>query len=336
MTGGSAYGGATHSGSAQVLVDHGPVRPIFVGGTGRSGTTVLGRLLGQHRDVALCIPRELKFLADRGGVVDAYRASVPAGRPLSRAELDRRARTVVRRLRDRGDMPVGSPEMVARRLETDWFKRSGPQGESRGLQRSVTLAEVRSAGAAYLKTFDDDPRGASRSLTARIVDPMAEREGKHRWVDTTPTNVIKADGLEALFPDLSLVHIMRDGRDTAASIVTQTWGPDDLLSALRWWGDRMREAHRGLSKASPGKVLVLQLEDLAARDREATLRRLLDFLGLEPDPAQKAWFDERLTPARSHAGRWRTGLTGAEQERVEAEYAAILARLDSLGAPRPV
>ena len=311
----------------------GPTRPIFVGGTGRSGTTVLGRLLNAHPDVAVTVPREVKFLVDRGGVVDAYGWATRRGSV--RAELRRRTGRAVLRARTGPDW-VGSPQQVARRLEADWFDRRGPQGQPRGLQRSWSRERLHTFGADYLRSFPQDPRAASRLLTAAICDPMAAREGKARWVDTTPTNVVKAGGLAELFPDLRVIHILRDGRDAAASIVTQWWGPDDIEEALRWWETRLLAAHRGMAGLAPDQGLVMQLEDLAARDRDATLTRILEFLGLRDDESFRAWFDERVTRARSHAGRWRGDVAPERQAGIDRQYAAALARLDAAGAPRPV
>jgi len=52
------------------------VTPIFIGGTGRSGTTVLGDLLNEHSLVRTSNPTELKFLANRGGFLDVVFGSM--------------------------------------------------------------------------------------------------------------------------------------------------------------------------------------------------------------------------------------------------------------------
>ena len=46
------------------------VVPVFVGGTGRSGTTVVGDLLGNHSKIRTSTPIEIKFLTNRSGLVD--------------------------------------------------------------------------------------------------------------------------------------------------------------------------------------------------------------------------------------------------------------------------
>jgi hypothetical protein len=44
--------------------------PVFVGGTGRSGTTVMGDLLGMHPQIRTSTPIEIKFLSNRSGLID--------------------------------------------------------------------------------------------------------------------------------------------------------------------------------------------------------------------------------------------------------------------------
>jgi hypothetical protein len=46
------------------------VVPVFVGGTGRSGTTVIGDLLANHSQIRTSTPIEIKFLTNRSGLVD--------------------------------------------------------------------------------------------------------------------------------------------------------------------------------------------------------------------------------------------------------------------------
>jgi len=46
------------------------VVPVFVGGTGRSGTTVIGDLLANHSRIRTSTPIEIKFLTNRSGLVD--------------------------------------------------------------------------------------------------------------------------------------------------------------------------------------------------------------------------------------------------------------------------
>jgi len=46
---------------------------LFIGGTGRSGTTIAGKLLSRHTEVKLSVPVEIKFLTSGNGLLDLYR-----------------------------------------------------------------------------------------------------------------------------------------------------------------------------------------------------------------------------------------------------------------------
>ena len=84
-------------------------------------------------------------------------------------------------------------------------------------------------------------------LTTRIMGRIAERLGATRLVDTTPANARKADRLEPIYPDSRVVVVTRDGRDVAASFVSQTFGPDDVFEALDQWEPRMVRSHAAVA-----------------------------------------------------------------------------------------
>ena len=49
------------------------IQPIFVGGTGRSGTTILSKLLNQV-DSVYTIPQEIRFITDPDGILSLKHA----------------------------------------------------------------------------------------------------------------------------------------------------------------------------------------------------------------------------------------------------------------------
>ena len=46
--------------------------PLFIGGTGRSGTTITLNLLGTHSKVYATIPSEIKILTEKNGLLEKY------------------------------------------------------------------------------------------------------------------------------------------------------------------------------------------------------------------------------------------------------------------------
>src|SRR5215218_8096124 len=117
-------------------------------------------------------------------------------------------------------------------------------------------------------------------LFAAIMDDFAERAGKGRWAEKTPSQ--RPDDIYNLFPDALVVHILRDPREVVASNVE--WAVERRNAAaiardLRRF--TLESIERG-RRAGPGHYLQLRHEDLT-RDPEATLRQICTFVGEDYD-----------------------------------------------------
>lgn len=287
-----------------LVIRDAPNEPIFVGGTGRSGTTIAGRLLGHHRDVGSTNPRELRFIASTGGLADAF-----AGRC--------------------------TPQQVAHNVYAHWFERVKPSGATSGLYRRVTREEMDQLLADYMAGFASDPFAASRRFAETVISSRTKRDPDARWVDTTPANARAADRVLALFPEGRVVHMMRDGRDVAASFVSKPFGPGEVFDGLDAWRDRMIEAHEAELRSPAGRVHRIDLERLAATHREESLDALLEFLGLSDDRRMREWFDKRVIAEQAHVGRWRRDYDDDTARRIDERYAQIINELDARGVPHP-
>jgi hypothetical protein len=243
--------------------------PVLIGGTGRSGTTIMGRLIGAHPDIYLLTP-ELKFLSARGSLSDLV-----AGKASYRVFEDR--------------------------LLNRWFDRGPNIGIQRVLPRSTIEAEL----PRLRKGLRSDPPAAAGDFIHRLFDPIAEANGARGWAEMTPLNAQASSTLVRILPDMKLVHAVRDGRDVACSVVRVHWGPTDFDVALDWWARRLERAFIRSAAMPQDQVLVVRLEDFVAHDRERQYARLLEFLGLDDDPAMRTLFESSMTPERAHIGRWR-------------------------------
>lgn len=110
----------------------------------------------------------------------------------------------------------------------------------------------------------------------------AERFGKPRVGDKTPGYVLHLRRIAAVLPEARFVHLIRDGRDVAASLRKLWWGPgDDVQAQAVDWLWRIREA-RQQAQVCPA-YLEVRYEDLV-REPEPVLRRVCDFLELSFEP----------------------------------------------------
>ena len=266
-------------------------RPVFVGGSSRSGTHAVAHVIGTSSQFHL-IPRELGF------------HTVPEG--------------IVGYVRERFDR-----EELIERLRRRWW-RVVPGAV--GFEGVVTRDQLDAALDAFASASGDRV-AAGRDLVQTLLDPVAAAAGKPSWVEKSTSNPVGAPVLLAMFPDAGIVHVVRDGRDVASSIARMPWGPDSVPEALEYWAHRLRRAETGAREVEPGRIHVVHLEDLVLLDREGSYRRLLEYLRLEDEPAMHAFFDAELTPERAHLGRWRTELDEAGREELTVAYRDVLRRL---------
>jgi hypothetical protein len=207
--------------------------PVFIGGCGRSGTTLLGSILGAHSD-CLCVP-ESPFKTD------------------------------ILRFYDRATTDVC--ELLAAILETRRFKLWG-----------LDPAQIRQSLDATNLTY---PQGL-----LWLVTKYGECVGKPAprfWIDHTPANLRSAVTLSELFPQAKFVHIVRDGRGVAASILPLDWGPNTVDGVADWWTESIAYGLAAESWGGGQRIVRVRYEDLVL-NFETTVQTLCSFLGLEFQP----------------------------------------------------
>ena len=272
--------------------------PVFVGGAGGSGAPSVGRLVGAHSRYAE-VPVPARFHAVPGGLPGFLEGSVSA------AELVSRVRTA-------------------------WVRWTDESGRQMGLDTLVSEETLETALEQFEREAGADPLRAARGLVRALLDPVAERARKPSWVETTPACAISARALLRMFPEMRLIHCVRDGRDVAADIARQVEG-FDIDRALAWWVNRVRQIDREISRLPEGRALMLRIDDLVVRKPEATWSRLLDFLALDEELAMRERLEDELHGDRAGIGIWREGLSGAEAERITTLYEDRLAQLAAAG-----
>ena len=111
--------------------------------------------------------------------------------------------------------------------------------------------------------------------------------GKTRWGDKTPWYVLRMPMIAELLEEAHFLHIIRDGRDVALSVIPLWFGPKSVPEAAAWWAQRVRAGRRDGAHLA---YLEVRYEQLVERP-ETELRRLCAFIGLDFD-AQMLSFDE--------------------------------------------
>jgi hypothetical protein len=265
---------------------NGPIdRQIFIGGCSRSGTTLLGAMLGAHSD-CICPPES------------HFKISV-----LSMCGRDKDAVDV---------------QTALSLIQRHWRFKIWE------LDIDPTELPEKELGTSY-------PR-----LLGWIVARYAERLGKSGasiWVDHTPANIGDGPTLLGMFPRAKIIHIVRDGRAVAGSIMGLDWGPNTIIKTARWWLDAVAYGlalETLLKEKGEKQITRVRYEDLVTAPEE-TLGRLCDYLGIDyqPQMAMASGFKPPRYTASQHtligkepdagrATRWETNLTPRQIEIFES------------------
>ncbi len=217
--------------------------------------------------------------------------------------------------------------------------RPSPTVEDVIAHRRFPLLDV-DPGALRAAVAERPPRDYAELVSA-VFSTYAAAQGKARWGDKTPGYAQHIPMLADLFPTSQFIHIMRDGREVAASLVEQQWGPRTAIDGAYWWRSKVRSGRRDGRCLPASRYLEVRLEDLVA-DPEGHLRRLCIFLDEEYSP-EMLRYPERMgrpgaresevggqhltKPPTADLRDWRAGRGELEQEAVESVCSALLAEL---------
>jgi len=278
-----------------------PPPVLFVGGTGRSGTHVLAKLLGKHSKMAM-VPVEVRFHAEDGGYPGLLSGTV-------------------------------TKQQFLRRLRGFWW-RGFQTRRMRGLYRFVPEERFERAVASFEEAFDANPEGACRDLFFDLLGVRLERAQADSLVEQSCDTVAQGATLARLFPEAKFIHVVRDGRDASASRVGQTRGlvyPRTRRQGLEWWEQRLRDVDAGARAIPRDRLMTVSLDELLLLGRHHGLRPICRFVRIYPQPKMKRFFRRRMTPELAHSERWRAGLSDRRAGDLERAYEEIVEGLEADG-----
>lgn len=300
-----------------------PFTPLFSGGSGRSGTTAIVNLLNHHPQVHTSLPRELKYLTDRFGLLD-----LNYGRPI---QFENSGKEVMKKLISKLMLISGKTptSIFIERMSDRWWQGVSKKGRPRGLCQGIEFEFLIEQLEKFRKESNSNLILASQRLYFNLSEAQFKKPNIEYFADSTPLNMQNANRINNLIPNSYFINMIRDGRDVALSVSKERWGPDDPHLALRWWYRRILRAHSALAKVPDERKLNLRLEDLILYDRIDSYNSILKFLQLQDVPQLQSEFDRTFTKDKMSLGLWKTAVKSPNT--FEKKYLKILKQLASKG-----
>ncbi len=235
-------------------------KPIFVVGSGRSGTTILDRSLGQHSSLT-SFPFEPQVFSKADLSVGVYQL------------LGRTAENV-----------------TIKKIETYLFKRYSfkpkRQEQTRGFCQWQSRLNYERLVEQYLRSSGKKPENTldyTRDFINRLYEPYVTSQKASNWVDGSPVNGRLIRQITLVYPEAFFVHVVRDGRDVAKSFTRLGWAQGSFEVAVQFWACQVRIIRQLGKRYAPGKYIEIKFEDLVKSPREVMIR-LSDFLEIEYNP----------------------------------------------------
>lgn len=283
-------------------------RPIVIGGTPSSGTTLLRAILNAHSQIA-CGPELGVF--DRALI---YHVKFSRFRAIIQANESIRSNTY--HVRGNSAFKVDMVKMI---LDTSTYAPTASNfffSENSNLRYYVDawpdVLTTLNSSADYEQFFD------------KLIGNYAEKQGKARWAEKTPENIYFAHNLLKQFPNYLFIHVTRNPLDNVASLINRKFNPFSFEEAV----DRCRYALfcANMCQNLP-RFHEISYERLLKKPRNV-IKKLMSFLGAEFEERQLEFYKTEMPASRgygatplfnSSVNRWRQDLSPEQVNYIKQE-----------------
>lgn len=188
------------------------------------------------------------------------------------------------------------------------YERSWGFATAAFLDDLFTQRWFRQAGLSQEATwqaFDSNPPASLPAAIRNLFALYAREHGKKLYGDKTPSYVLHLPLLADLFPEARFVHVLRDGRDVAMSLLEVGFGPRTMAEAAIHWRERVGKGLTYGRQLGPTRYREVRYEDVL-EDPAGTIGPLCDFVGLEFDPVMLRYFERADSIVSSKVYKYRS------------------------------
>jgi len=169
------------------------IKPIFIVGVPRSGTTMLYRMLCKHPDLAWFSHEDLQFLF-----------------PKKRQEKLKKKFTKMKENNEK--IPQNEQSLVVFGL-----KQENPLEGTSKIPIEYETFWLRCFGREYITDVSED----KKNEIIQTIQKFLEREKKIRFLNKSPNNSKRLYVLKKIFPDAKFINLVRDPRSVISSMLVR-------------------------------------------------------------------------------------------------------------------
>lgn len=145
----------------------------------------------------------------------------------------------------------------------------------------------------------------------------SKRKGYALWGDKTPHYTLDLEIICHLFPGAKYLHIVRDGRDVALSLLGRPWGPANIWSCAELWKRYHADTPVYAQLKARKRLWLLRYEDLLANPQEV-VKGIYEFLG-EWNEETEEKVSRLITKIKGkNYGKWKTSMNSRQIQLFES------------------
>ena len=313
----------------------------MIGGSGRSGTTILSKIFSNHPEIT-DVP-EWRFLVDPDGILDFY-TTIDRWSPYHFDLQIKRLQQLLKKV-SRGH-PLGFVFLFLNRIGVLDKLPCYIRPQYANLQANDFCPEfnrlcsdliedlasfryrgfwdgmipIRKCEMAYNYFPDRKHLAAILSRFLRqVIQRVIKNQNANYYLEKNTWNILWFDKILELLPEAKLVHIFRDPRDVVASYTKQSWMPSSPEQSALIYKDIINQWISIKQKIAENCYIEISLEELVADTRQV-LQNICNFWGIP-------WSSSLLKVdlSRANSGRWEKDFNENTQMRVQKILKDVIA-----------
>jgi hypothetical protein len=304
----------------------------LIGGTGRSGTTILKSIFSSHPDCTRL--KEYRFSFDPDGLTDFYLGFQNCWTPYQFDLMVKRLRKLLISI-GRNNTLLKSLVYFTQNSGIDrffpfnlvpaysgiGFSKYCPNYYNlvdelvndltdfsyKGLWNGTSIGHYSEMFYSYPNSSNDIASKLGHFWSS-VIEDVCRAQNSSFFVEDNTWNILKFDSILKLMPHAKLVHVVRDPRDVVASYMKMRWSPNDLIKASEWYKGIMSVWLAKKSNLPNDSFIDIKLHNLVSDPREV-LERITNFWNMP-------WSDDLMKEnlSKSNTGRWRKDFDTKQQK----------------------
>ena len=285
---------------------------IFIGGSGRSGTNILRKILSNHSKVA-SLPFEYRFIIDPDGIIDFFNSFKSCWSPYQSDIKIKRLNDFLINLSEKSHLKnnyiewelskyfpnyINNVQNLISNLKCFEYNGSWPGANKNNEEYKIWFSDYKNEESIKLILTD---------FIKKNIDSFLENNKKKFFVEDNTWNILYAKELEVLVPSSKLIHVIRDPRDVVASFINQSWCPDNLKQCIEMYKSIIKKWFEICHILDKQKFKLIKLENLVF-NKDTEIKKICSFCELN--------FESNLLEinlSMHNSGRWKNEFNNKEQ-----------------------